>query len=202
MSAEDSFDELMARLRAGDPVAAERIFRQFARRLIALAQSRLGVRVGRKVDPEDVLQSVFRSFFRRQADHAYDLDNWESLWALLAQFTVRKCGHKVAHFHAARRDVRREENLLPLSPEESTVIWEPLAREPTASEAAVLVETLEQLLAGLEERDRAIVTLSLQGYSVQEIVQQVGRPQRAVYRVLERVKRRLQPDGEHDTEVD
>jgi RNA polymerase sigma-70 factor (ECF subfamily) len=56
----------------------------------------------------------------------------------------------------------------------------------------VLAETVESLLRGLDGRDRAIVTLSLQGYTVAEVSDEIGRTQRTVQRVLERVRKRLE----------
>lgn len=73
MSEEPSFARLLTRLREGDEGAAEEIFREYSARLIALARSRLGDRLRAKVDPEDVLQSVFRTFFLRYAGGQYDL---------------------------------------------------------------------------------------------------------------------------------
>jgi RNA polymerase sigma-70 factor (ECF subfamily) len=51
---------------------------------------------------------------------------------------------------------------------------------------------VEQLLRDLGKRDSAILTLALQGHSAAEISEQLGRPARTVYRVLARIKRRLQ----------
>src|SRR4051812_14113370 len=104
MPDEESFADLMARLRAGDQDAAARVYQHFARRLIGLARSRLDGLMRRKEDPEDVVQSVFRSFFARQAGGQFDLDDWNSLWSLLTVITLRKCGHRVEYFRAARRD--------------------------------------------------------------------------------------------------
>ena len=62
-----------------------RVFRQFANRLIGLAHAHLDTALRQKVGPEDVAQSVFRSFFRRQADQPYDLESWDGLWSLLSE---------------------------------------------------------------------------------------------------------------------
>jgi RNA polymerase sigma-70 factor (ECF subfamily) len=190
MSPDESFAELMARLRTGDEEAAARVFRRFTRRLTALAHNRLTAAMRQKVDPEDVLQSVYRSFFRRHAEGEFDLDGWDGLWGLLTRITLRKCGHQVQYFHAACRDVRREGAGGPTA-DAAEHDRECLAREPTPPEAAVLAETVEGLFRGLEGRDREIVSLALQGYTVAEINEQLGRPQRTVYRLLARVKERL-----------
>jgi RNA polymerase sigma-70 factor (ECF subfamily) len=101
MNSDQSFDDVMARLRAGDADAADALFQKFAGRLIALARRRLGGRMRRKVDPEDILQSVFRSFFFRQADGRLVPRNWNHLWVLLVTITTRKCSGRLDHFQAA-----------------------------------------------------------------------------------------------------
>ena len=58
-----SFEELMRRLQSGDQDAAFKIFQDYSGRLAGLARTRLQGALAAKVDPEDVLQSVFRSFF-------------------------------------------------------------------------------------------------------------------------------------------
>jgi RNA polymerase sigma-70 factor (ECF subfamily) len=189
MPPDDSFAELMARLRAGDQAAATRVFRQFTRRLLGLARNRLDPVVRQKVDPEDVLQSAYRSFFRRHAEGEFDLDGWDGLWGLLTCITLRKCGHQIDRFRTACRDVRRE--AAGVSLEECADEWQALAREPTPPEAVLLTEAVEELLRGQVGRDRAIVSLALQGYSASEISEQLGRPQRTVYRVLAQVKDHL-----------
>ena len=188
MPEDGSFVRLMARLQAGDDEAAARVFRRFARRLIALAQAHLSAALRQKEDPEDVVQSAFKSFFRRQADQPYEVDGWDNLWSLLAVITVRKCQDRAEAFGAACRDVRREA----VSVEDSAAGWDAFDREPTPSEAVLLTETLEGVLRGLIGRDRDIVVRSLQGWAVPEISAQLGCTERTVYRVLTRVKKRLQ----------
>ena len=183
MSSTNSFVQLMTRLRAGDEPAAATVFQRFAERLIALARTRLDRRLRQKVDPEDILQSVYQSFFRRHRQGDFELADWDSLWSLLTVLTVRKCGRWAERFRAECRDVNREQSPAALA--------EALAREPTPGEAAALTDAVEHLLRQLEERDRAIVTLTLQGYPAAEIARQLDRPERTVFRVLERIKKRL-----------
>ena len=107
MTPEDSFAALMVRLQAGDDQAAAAVVHRFTHRLIALARGRLDADCAR-VDPEDVLQSVFKSFFLRQADGRLTLENWQALWAVLAAITVHKCGRWAKHFHSLERDLADE----------------------------------------------------------------------------------------------
>jgi RNA polymerase sigma-70 factor, ECF subfamily len=189
MSEQDSFAFLMGRLNAGDGSAADALFRRYAQRLLALARSRLEEAVRRKEDPEDVMQSVFKSFFTRQQDGQFDVAGWDSLWTLLALLTVRKCADRIEYFRAACRDVRREEGAG--ASEASGPLLRAAADDPTPSEAAMLTETLEQLMAGLDGPDRDVVSLQLQGYTIPEISARVRRSERTVCRVLDRARRRL-----------
>jgi RNA polymerase sigma-70 factor (ECF subfamily) len=191
MSADPSFDDLMARLYRGDEDAAALVFRRYGQRLVALASGQLGPRLRQKVDPEDILQSVLRSFFVRQAGGQYHPHSWDSLWSLLTVITLRKCGYQVRHFRAGCRDMRIEVTAAAAASGSATG-WEGVARDPTPSEAARLTETVEELLRGLEGRDRQIIELSLQGYTPPEISAQVGRTERTIYRLQERVKKRLE----------
>ncbi|MFN4258057.1 MAG: RNA polymerase sigma factor [Gemmataceae bacterium] len=182
----------MSRLRGGDEQAAAEVFRRFARRLIGLAGSRLHGMIRQKVDPEDVMQSVFKSFFRRHAEGQFDLESWDSLWSLLTVLTLRKCGCRIRYYQAARRDVQREMPPAPVHDGAEASPWEAIAREPTPTEVMQLTETVEQLFRDMDPRDREIVELALQGYKAQEISTKVRLTERTVYRVLNRVKKKLQ----------
>jgi RNA polymerase sigma-70 factor (ECF subfamily) len=175
----------MARLEAGDETAPAEVLRRFTHRLIALARLRLDARLRQKVDPEDVLQSVYKSFFLRHAEGSLRLYNWQSLWAVLAVITARKCGRWAQRFGTQQRDLNAE---VPGGPAAG---WEVFSGEPSPEEAVQLSELVEGLLRELGQRDGEILTLALQGHSADEISDRLDRPRRTVYRVLERIKGRL-----------
>jgi RNA polymerase sigma-70 factor (ECF subfamily) len=198
MSAELSFHALLGRLGAGDPDAATEVFRRFAQRLVSLAADRLQGVIRHLAGPEDVVQSVFRSFFTRQRDGQFDLHGWDGLWDVLVVITLRKCCNRVEYLHAACRDVRRQ---VPIDEAAagSVLSREVVAREPSAAEALELAETVEQLLLLFQDRERAIVELSLQGCPVAEISARLGCTERKVYRVRERVRQELRRMMQADT---
>jgi RNA polymerase sigma-70 factor (ECF subfamily) len=186
----DSFAEFLARLHSGDDAAAHELFGRFAHQLIALALHHIDTPLRHKVDPEDVVQSVYKSFFARYGTGNLDLVNWNSLWGLLTLITVRKCAERAAYHRAERRDAARE---VSAPREEEAAPWlEPFGREPTPLEAAVLNETVEQLLAGLDEEERPILELSLQGYTTREISERLGRAERTVRLLREGIRHRLE----------
>src|SRR6202043_933728 len=162
-----SFADLMVRLNQGDQAAAAKVFHRFTNRLVGRARIHLDGRVRQKVDPEDVLQSVYRSFFLRQAQGQFELEGWDNLWSLLTVLTVRKCPRVNRCFLGGRRDVKSE------APGDEPA-WEAIGRDPTPSHVYMLSELVKRLLTGLSERDRHIVSLALQGYTPAEIVKQTG----------------------------
>src|SRR3954451_9948908 len=150
----DSFAEFLNRLQARDDTAAQELFGRFTHQLIAHALRHIDAGLRHKVDPEDVVQSAYKSFFYRYGDGNLDVVNWNSLWGLLTLIAVRKCAERAAYHRAECRDAARE--LSPPRGDEAAPWLEPSNREPTPLEAAVLSETVEQLLAGLDEDERAI----------------------------------------------
>jgi DNA-directed RNA polymerase specialized sigma24 family protein len=59
------------------------------------------------VDSEDIVQSVFGSFFRRVSRDMYDVPAGEELWHLFLVITLNKIRAKGVFHRAAKRDVRR-----------------------------------------------------------------------------------------------
>jgi RNA polymerase sigma-70 factor (ECF subfamily) len=183
------FSRLAEWLNAGDATAETLIVRRFTVQLAALARRHLAQRIQQKSSPEDVVQSTFRSFFKRLRRGQFDFESWDGLWSLLVLIAVRKCAGRREHFLAARRDVRRE---VPLSTAsgDGDLQYLPLSREPRPDEALALAELVERLLGGLSDGEQQIVRLRLEGYSIGEICQLQGRADRTVRRILARARQR------------
>lgn len=171
-----------------EPARAEDVFRRFGRRLVALARRRIHGRLAHRIDPEDVVQSAFKSFFIRHQDGRLQVWNWNSLWGLLTRITVRKCADRAEYLRAARRDVGREA----ADAADADPQWQTATdREPSAHEVAVLAETVEALFHGFDATDRPVLELCLQGHSAAEISLRLGRAVRSVQRLRERVRHQL-----------
>jgi RNA polymerase sigma-70 factor (ECF subfamily) len=127
-----------------------------------------------KIDPEDVVQSPYKCSFLRHGEGALAAEGWDGLWGLLTAITPRKCADRVRYQRAECRDLGRE---LPSC-----------GAMPTPGQAVALTETLEALLGRLDEDERPIIELSLQGYSTREISERPGRAVRSVRRLRERLR--------------
>jgi RNA polymerase sigma-70 factor (ECF subfamily) len=194
MSGSESFAMLMGRLRSGEDEATREVFVRFARRLIGLARRHLDARLAVKVDPEDVVQSAYKSFFIRHQKGDLEVGNWDGLWGVLTLITLRKCADRAAYYRAEKRDVTREtvgrtDDGSGMGAAEALA----LDREPLPDEAAVLAETVEGLFRTMDDPDeRAILELSLQGHTAAEISEKLGRAERSVRRLRERIRKRLE----------
>jgi RNA polymerase sigma-70 factor (ECF subfamily) len=190
MDQDESFEAVMARLRAGEADAAAVILRRFTRRLIALTRTQLASPPRARAEIEDVVQSVYKSFFARYGQGQFDLDDWNDLWGLLTVITLRKCANRRAYHRARRRDARREVPWQRPAARRNAG-WDLVDREPTPLEAAVLAETVHELFRGLDEPDRETVAMLLQGYTAEEIAGVQACSERTVRRVRSRLKDRL-----------
>jgi RNA polymerase sigma-70 factor (ECF subfamily) len=174
---DDPSDHLLLRdLRDGDDGAAAQLYERYVRRLLALTEGRVAPDLAGRLDPEDVVQSVFRSFFRRAQDGLYDVPVGEDLWPLLLVIALNKLRTRGTYHRAARRDVRRERGGEPLV----RALEQLEAREPQPFLRLVALEALDGLPAG----QRQVAQWRLEGYEVAEIATRVGRSKRSVERLL------------------
>jgi RNA polymerase sigma-70 factor (ECF subfamily) len=177
--------ELVSRLRGGDPQAAEEIFARYAQRLTCLAQQQLGRKLAPRFDGADVVQSVFRTFFRRSAAGEFRIDSSGELWRLLVQITLQKARAYGRHHTAGVRDVAAE------APGGAAFLIEAVAHEPGPEEAAALVDQIQELLRGLPDLYYDLLRLRLEGHSVSDTAARLGVSRRTVHRGLHLLRQRL-----------
>ena len=182
----DDLSVVLKNTQLGDPSAESTVHQRFVSRLVRLASSRINERFRAKIEPEEIVQSVFVSFFRRHKNGDFTYEDWNDLWALLVKITVRKCAKKVDGFLAAKRDVAREIPGKASTQHDSSV--NVASDEPSPEDVVIFNETLDQLFDRLPELLQTIVGLRLQGMSNLEISEKINRSERTVYRSLNQVR--------------
>jgi RNA polymerase sigma factor (sigma-70 family) len=177
----------LKRVTSSEPGFEGDLVERYTQRLIQLARRKLPERLRRRVDPEDLVQSVYRSFFRRLNDGAFLLEESHDIWRVLAAITFHKTCRAVRFHQQERRDVRREASM-PGNLDGSRN--EPVSAEPSPGpeDIATLFDSLEQLLQRLPERQRQIIVLRLEGWSIEDIAKKVERSESTVLRALARVR--------------
>jgi RNA polymerase sigma-70 factor, ECF subfamily len=176
----------LGRFQSGEPGYEAEVVERYTIRLLEFARRQLPERMRRRVDPEDVVQSVYRSFFRRVKNGQFSLEDSLDVWRLLAAMTFHKATKAVRFHHQKRRDVRRETTL----PESNASRRGPAISDPAPGpeDVATLLECAERLCGLLPVHHRAVFLLRLEGFSIEEIAQRVNRSQGTVLRVLARVR--------------
>jgi RNA polymerase sigma factor (sigma-70 family) len=186
MDAANPTAELVVRLRDGDPRAAEEVFARYAQRLILLAEQHLSRKLAARLDGADVVQSVFRTFFRRSAAGEFRIDSSAELWRLLVQITLRKARAYGRQHTAGLRDVSAE-----APGGGAAFLIDAVAHEPGPEEAAALVDQIQELLRGLPALYCDLLQLRLEGHSMSDTAAKLGVSRRTVHRGLELLQQRL-----------
>jgi RNA polymerase sigma-70 factor, ECF subfamily len=185
--------DLIALWRAGDQNAAQQVFDRYAARLLALARKRISQRIASRVDAEDVVQSVFRTFFHRAKEGRFEFEDQDDLFKLLVRITVHKTLRQVEYHKAGKRDASME---TPQGDDASSERMQHfLSREPSPDTEAAFLDQLEHFLCQLKPQERRILEMRLQGYSNDEITAELGIIDRRIRRIIERVRGLAENEG-------
>ena len=179
-------EKLLARCREGSEDAATALYFRYASRLQNLADNQSAPRMAVRMDTEGVVQSVFRTFFRRAKSGQYEVADGEDLWNLFLVIALNKIRTTAKHHRAQKRDVEKTQTLADSAgtPNASTDIREEEALN-------VLKLTINELLEKLPNSNKDIVFLRIDGFEVSEIAEKTGRAKRTVERIIQNFKRRL-----------
>lgn len=183
MSHSESNHELLNAWRAGDQEAARILFLRYQSRLIALARSRLARKLARRLDPEDIVLSAYRSFFVSARDGRTEVNADGDLWPLLATIVLRKVTRQARHHSAARRAIDDE-----LSQQSNWGEHLIGSRESEVEHAAILDDEVERLLSQLDSTASEVLVQTLQGNDTATIASAMGISDRSVRRALERIR--------------
>jgi RNA polymerase sigma-70 factor (ECF subfamily) len=178
--------DLVKCFQAGDRQAGDRLFAHYAQRLTRVAEQYLSHQLASREDGEDVVQSAFRTFFRRSLEGRFQIDSSAELWRLLVKITVLKAWAKGRYHTAARRDVRAE-----TAHQGDAWLAEAVAHEPGPAEAVALVDQIEELLRGLPAEYGRILEMLLEGRSKSEIARALHLSRTTVHRVVALFQQRL-----------
>lgn len=183
--------ELFNRYREGDDQAASELYSRYVERLIALARTRLSRKMGRRVGPDDIVQSVFRSFFTKARDGQFVFAETEDLWRLLSSITITKVLRQVQRNRRGKRSIDLEESVM-LPGNGFQIPVEFVMAGPSPTHALVLLDELEHIMADLKPLYREVLEMRLRGDTTEEIALQSSRSERTVRRVLEHIKELLE----------
>jgi RNA polymerase sigma-70 factor (ECF subfamily) len=174
---------LLRRFRRGDQDGATQLYLRYAPRVRALVRAKSSPDLARRVDADDLVQSVFRSFFQGVTRGYYDVPDGEELWKLFLVIALNKV-RAAGNFHRAeKRDVRLTTN---------GAAFDHLDDLKHAGAALAFLEiVVDETLARLPDAHRSMVELRIEGYGVEEIAAKTARSRRTVERVVKKFRSEL-----------
>jgi RNA polymerase sigma-70 factor, ECF subfamily len=175
---------LLRKFRSGSEDAATTLYLRYADRLQRLANHQVSSELASRVDPEDIVQSVFRTFFRRAADGQYNIADKEDLWKLLLVMSLNKIRSSGTFHNAAKRSSRNTKSLIN---ENDSRMDHPNEETPFQ----ILKMTVEEIVRELPEEQHEIIFLRIQGFDIDEIAERSGRAKRSIERILQGFRKRL-----------
>jgi RNA polymerase sigma factor (sigma-70 family) len=194
---EQSDRDLLENLRLGDRDAATALFRRYAKRLRQLIKAKCSPALARRLDADDIMQSVFSAFFRGASDGCYEVPDGEELWPLLLVIALNKIRTQGLFHRAAKRDVR-----LTCGWDDANGLKHALGQLEVDEPLPFLKLVAEEALERMPPTQREIVEYRVAGYEVEEIAHRVGRSKRTVERILQSCRQQLgemlaqvEPDG-------
>lgn len=184
-------------LKVGDLAAAQPLWERYFEKLVVLARGKLRRlnKTGAEEDEEDAALSAFNSFCEGAARGKFPkLDDREDLWRLLVVITARKA---MAQADRQRR-LKRGGGRVGLEVDGSPMGLDALAgAEPTPEFAAMVAEEYQRLLDVLDDDElRKVAVSRMEGYTSDEIAEQLGCARRTVARRLDLIRKIWLDGGE------
>jgi RNA polymerase sigma-70 factor (ECF subfamily) len=184
-ASELSDHSLLRRFRGGNQEAATQLYLRYAQRLRNLARAECSPDLGPRFDIDDIVQSVFGSFFRGASKGDYDVPAGDELWKLFLVIALNKIRAKGAFHRAAKRDIRRTVG----GADAANAMEAALAAEGGEERFLELVVT--DVLEKLPRQHRTMVELRMEGFGIKDIAEKTGRSKRSVERVLQEARKKL-----------
>ena len=192
--------------RATDSVAWD-LNERFRRQLCSLVTREMNTIYRQRIDPEEVVQSVFATYFRRMENGEYVFEDTDHLWYLLKKIAANKLRKRIEYECAGKRDVRLE------TPAEDVLFELPDPSQYRLFETAVnnllnnvdspireifefqllgydVADAIANLLDGLSELHVEVLRLRLQGMTQNEIAEELSCGRTVVRNCLSRLQQR------------
>ena len=195
MSESRNVSHWIEQIKLGDSLAANQIWHHYFDRLVRTVRGRLFGQNRAVSDEEDIVLSVFDSFYDAVQNQRFpDLTDRDDLWRLLLRMSARKVIDKRRHDQRQRRggDVQIHSFT---NDKDDSVITEAIGDEPSPEMVVMMQESVEQFFSHLgvgQLRDLAVA--KLEGYSNAEIAERFVCSERTIERRLHLIREKFQQE--------
>jgi len=192
-------------VKAGDSAAATRVWQHYFDRLMRLVRARLHGQNRAVSDEEDIVLSVFNSFYNAAENGRFpDLSDRDDLWRLLLRMAARKVVDKRRHDLRQRRGGKVVLHSLDHADDDREII-EAIGVDPSPEMVLMMQESVAQLFFHLGVGQLSdLAGAKLEGYSNAELAQRFGCSERTIERRLHLIREKCQQElvdsNEHASE--
>lgn len=182
-------------VKAGDSAAADQIWQHYFDKLVRRVRARLYGQNRAVSDEEDIVLSVFDSFYNAAEKGRFpDLSDRDDLWRLLLRMAARKVVDKRRHDQRQRRGGSTDVLSLNQSDDESGVI-EAIGNEPSPEMVLMMQESVDEIFSHLGVGQLTeLAGAKLEGYSNAEIAERFGCSERTIERRLHLIREKCQQE--------
>jgi RNA polymerase sigma-70 factor (ECF subfamily) len=183
----DDLSALLARVRLGDEDALAELVQGYEPEVRLTARVLLGRAMRASLDSVDLVQSVHRTLMEGLRQNKLVVSNPQQLLGLAVTLVRRKIAHhwrRLQRQHPLDADALETGNL-------DHVVTSPSGGEADPAVQAEYNDALEHLYDRLEDQDRRVVQLRLQGYSTAEVARRLGLDADVLRVRLSRLRRKL-----------
>jgi RNA polymerase sigma-70 factor (ECF subfamily) len=183
----DEFTGLVARVRLGDEAALAALLQHYEAEVRLAARVLLGRALRCHVDSADLVQSVHHTLVLGLRQNKFELTSPQQLLALTLTMVRRKVAR---HWRRAQRQQRMIPDAADTRPAADllTALSSPGSGP---AEEAQYHDTLDYVCRRLDDRDRRLIELRLEGYSTAEAARYLGVDADVLRVRLSRLRRRL-----------
>lgn len=183
----------------GDAAAQARLWDRYFGQLVDFARHRLAPKIRRVSGEDDVAASAMVSFYEGLAGGRFSLADRGDLWRLLLTITSRKAVAAARRERSQKRGgggLRGESVFLGAGGEPAAGIGGVAGAAATPEMEAMIAENCRRLLDLLpDESLRRIAVMRLEGYTCDEIAEQLGVVTRTVTRKLDLIRKAWETEG-------
>jgi len=183
--------EIVDAIRGGDRQAFDALFTRVGGKVYVYIHNRMGDRLRRVMEPEDVLQEVYALAYEAFSEFADQGSGSMERWlVVMARNQIRRLYQH--HFGVEKRDPGREVPLEP-KPDRSDAGLDPSSPGPTPSRAVAGEEEVQRVARAVESLEPDTRELVLQhvyeGRSLERIAAELGTPRTTLnYRLKQALK--------------
>jgi RNA polymerase sigma factor (sigma-70 family) len=189
----DDFRGLMQQAQAGNEAALAQLCEHYEPKIRIVARVLLGPALRPHFDSLDLVQSVHRSLLVGLRQEKFDISTPENLMALATTMVRRKVARK---WRTAQRQLR-----LDRSPNQSSIQDMLVSLSTSEADPARVAEhrdEISKLYEQLDETERRILELRSEGFTTNEVAEQLGLSGVALRVRMTRLRQRLRTAGVAD----